>query len=360
MTPPTTHPAPSPAHTNAAAEYRAALETAALYDHSQAGRLRAAGADALDLLNRLSTNRVDNLPPGQGAPTILTTDRGRILDLLLVVNAGPYALLLTGPGSPPAVIAWLDKYTIMEDLTLTDITADTAQFTLCGPAAGQLIAAAGLSDRNQLETMPPYTALTVNFAGQEIMLIHHPIGDLPAWDLLLGDNSAASRVWETLTAAGFVPMGSDAWDALLVSKGIPRYGRELGDDFNPLEAGLIGAIDFAKGCYIGQEVIARLDTYQKVQKHLALLRFPVHAQETAIGAEPTAALQVVEGAELTDGSRKVGQITSLAAQPDTGELTALAYIRAAQSQPGTPLTLAAPHQGNAEIIRLPQLFGPGE
>ena len=117
MTPPTTHPAPPPVYTDTAAEYRAALETAALYDHSHAGRLRAAGADVLDLLNRLSTNRVDNLPPGHGAPTILTTDRGRILDLLLVVNAGPYALLLTGPGSPPAVIAWLDKYTIMEDLT---------------------------------------------------------------------------------------------------------------------------------------------------------------------------------------------------------------------------------------------------
>lgn len=359
MTPPTTHPAPPPAHTNAAAEYRAALETAAFYDHSHAGRLRAEGDDALDLLNRLSTNRVDNLPPGHGAPTILTNDRGRILDLLLVVNTGPYALLLTGPGSPPAVIAWLDKYTIMEDLTLTDITADTAQFTLCGPTAGQLIAAAGLADSSKLETIPPYAALTADIDGQEIMLIHNPIADLPAWDLLLGDNSAAPAVWETLTAAGFIPMGPNAWDALLVSKGIPRYGRELGDDFNPLEAGLIGAIDFAKGCYIGQEVIARLDTYQKVQKHLALLRFPVNAQ-AASGAEPTAALQAAVGAELTDGSRKVGQITSLAAQPDTGEMMALAYIRAAHAQPGKPLTLAAPHQGNAEIIRLPQLFSPGE
>ena len=359
MTPPTSHPAPAPAYTNTAAEYRAALETATLYDHSHAGRLRAAGADALDLLNRLSTNRVDNLLPGQGAPTILTTDRGRILDLLTVVNAGPYALLLTGPGSQEAVIAWLDKYTIMEDLTLTDITADTAQFTLCGPAAPQLIAAAGLADLNLLDTMPPYAALDANLAGQEVMLIHHPLGDLPAWDLLLGDNSAAPRVWETLTAAGFVPMGQDAWDALMVSQGIPRYGRELGDDFNPLEAGLIGAIDFAKGCYIGQEVIARLDTYQKVQKQLALLRFPANISETA-GAELTAAIQVVDGAELTDGNRKVGQITSLAAQPDTGELLALAYIRTAHAQPGTQLTIAAPHQGNAEIICLPQLFGPGE
>lgn len=251
---------------------------AILYDHSAAGRLKATGADALDLLNRLSTNRVDNLQPGQGAPTILTTERGRILDLLLVVNAGPYTLLLAGPGSPPAVIAWLDKYTIMEDLTVADRTANTAQFTLAAPQAADRIAAAGLADRQQLNALPPYHALTAQIAGQETLLIHHPLGDLPAWDLIIWDNAAAPAVRQQLTAAGFAPIDQNTWDALQIRHGIPRYGRELTDAYNPLEAGLIGAIDFAKGCYIGQEVIARLDTYKKVQKRLALLRLPPNTQ----------------------------------------------------------------------------------
>lgn len=346
-----------------------------LYDHSNAGRLQATGADALDLLNRLSTNRVDHLQPGQGAPTILTTDRGRILDLLIVVNAGPYLLLLAGPGSPPAVIAWLDKYTIMEDLAVTDRTAATAQFTLAGPNAADLIAAAGLATRQQLDALPSYHALTAQIAGQETTLIHRPLGDLPAWELIIWDNAAAPAVWEQLTAAGFAPFGPDAWDALQIRHGIPRYGRELTDAYNPLEAGLIGAIDFAKGCYIGQEVIARLDTYQKVQKRLALLRLPpdtnaaAGTELTAANAEPATLAPIPIGAELTAAAtaaestaapRKVGQITAIAAQPDTGELLALAYLRAAQAHPGNQLTLAAPHQGQAEILALPQLFGPGE
>lgn len=336
---------------------------AILYNHSNSGRLQAAGADALDLLNRLSTNRVDNLQPGQGAPTILTTDRGRILDLLLVVNAGPYTLLLAGPGSPPAIIAWLDKYTIMEDLTLADITANTAQFTLAGPHAADRLAAAGLADRQQLDTIPPCNALTAQIAGQETLLIHHPLGDLPAWDLIIWDNAAAPAIRQQLIAAGFAPIAQDAWDALQIRHGIPRYGRELTDAYNPLEAGLIGAIDFAKGCYIGQEVIARLDTYQKVQKRLTLLRLPPtpnSGQNAAANAEPATLAPIPVGAELTAADHKVGQITAIATQPDTGELLALAYIRAAQALPGGQLTLAAPHQGHAEIIKLPQLFGPGQ
>ena len=129
------------AYSDVAAEYRAATEDAALHDSSDTGRLKAAGADALDLLNRLSTNEVLNLPSGRGAPTVLTTDRGRILDLLGVVNTGDYTLLLTGPGSQQKVIDWLDKYTIMEDLTVTDLTPDTALLTVCGPRSATALAA---------------------------------------------------------------------------------------------------------------------------------------------------------------------------------------------------------------------------
>lgn len=335
-----------PAGTELADQYRAATETAALYANAPTGRSRATGADALDLLNRLSTNRVDHLPPGRGAPTILTTDRGRILDLLTVVNAGDYILLLTSPGQQQPVSDWLDKYTIMEDLTVTDTTAETALFTLCGPDARNTLAAAIPALGNSLAELEPYSAVNAAIAGQEAMLLHRPLGDLPAYDLLV-DVAAGPAVRESLTAAGFVPIGQETWDALMVSCAIPRYGRELGDAFNPLEAGLIGAVDFAKGCYIGQEVIARLDTYQKVQKYLVQLRFPPEAT-------------VAADAKLVIDGRSVGQVTSLAANPATGELLGLGYVRTAHAEIGTRLEQAAPNQGYGEIIARPQLFGAGE
>ena len=125
------------------AEFTAATTGAGVHDASYYGRLKATGEDALDLLNRLSTNKVDHLLPGHWAPTVLTSDRGRIVDLLMVVNAGDCVYLVTSPGQQQPVIDWLDKYTIMEDLTVEDVSAGTAMLVLTGPAAPSIL---GLED----------------------------------------------------------------------------------------------------------------------------------------------------------------------------------------------------------------------
>ena len=331
------------------AEYRAITEGAGLHDSSDTGRLKATGEDALDLINRLSTNGIVNLAPGQGAPTILTTDRGRILDLLGVVNTGEYVLLITSPGCQQAVIDWLDKYTIMEDLAVEDISGETAAFTLCGPASAASLAevigpevAAG-----DLEGMGPYAALDGFIADHRALVTRRPLGDMVAFDVVV-DAGSAEQVWEALAAAGATPVGADAFNAALVQNAVPRHGHEMSDAYNPLEAGLIGSVDFAKGCYIGQEVIARLDTYKKVQRYLVRLRF----SEDAIVEEGA-------GLESAEGGR-VGQVTSLATIPSTGQVVGLGYVRTARANPGERLSLVTPSSGTAEIVDLPQLFGPGE
>ena len=343
-----TAPTMTAVFTDVAAEFRAITEVAGLHDSSYTGRLKATGEDALDLLNRLSTNGIVNLAPGQGAPTILTTDRGRILDLLGVVNAGDYTLLITSPDCQQTVIDWLDKYTIMEDLTVEDISGETVLFTVCGPnSAGAAASALDLEQGSgALAELGAYGFLAGNIAGHQTLVIRRTLGELVAFDVL-ADASAGAQVWETLAASGAVPVGTEAFNAALVHNGIPRHGREMGDDFNPLEAGLIGSVDFAKGCYIGQEVIARLDTYEKVQKYLVRLGFSEGAQ-------------VAEGATLELEGRNVGQVTSLSAIPSTGELVGLGYVRTASASPGQTLNLAAPSSGTARITDLPQLFGPGE
>ena len=338
----------TPVYTDVAAEYRAVTEGVGLHDSSYTGRLKATGEDALDLINRLSTNGIINLAPGQGAPTILTTDRGRILDLLGVVNTGEYVLLITSPDCQQAVIDWLDKYTIMEDLTVEDISGETAAFTLCGPTSAAALAGTMAPEvaHGALEGMRPYAALEGSIAGQAALITRRPLGDMVAFDVVVADSDAAT-VWEALAAAGATPVGLEAFNAVLVQNAVPRHGREMGDAYNPLEAGLIGSVDFAKGCYIGQEVIARLDTYQKVQRYLVRLRFSDDAT-------------VEEGAGLELDGLRVGQVTSLATIPSTGHLAGLGYVRTARATPGQTLTMAAPATGTAEVIDLPQLFGPGE
>ncbi len=328
-------------YSTAEEEYQAVTTAAGVHDTSYMGRLKAIGDDGLDLLNRLSTNKVLDLEPGQGAPTILTTDRGRILDLIGVVNVDDYILLITSPGAQQQVIDWLDKYTIMEDLVVEDITGETTMLSVLGPASQVAVESAAGILLNQL---PPYHSLTAEMAGHRVRIVNRPFGELPSFDLLM-DPDAAAGVWEHLSASGVPPVGEEAFEAVRLSYAVPAYGHELGESYNPLEAGLIGSIDFTKGCYIGQEVIARLDTYQKIQKHLVRLEFSADAT-------------VSEGDTLNDDGREVGKVTSVTRIPAGQGLIGLAYVRKASASPGNVLELADPSSGQAQITALPQMFGP--
>ena len=330
-------------YSDVTAEYLAATSGAAVYDASYTGRLKATGEDALDLLNRLSTNKVIDLQPGQGAPTILTTDRGRILDLLIVLNAGDHVLLLTSHGTQEPVIEWLDKYTIMEDLAVEDISASTAMLAVWGPGGlASLEAAIGSS----LAELPLYHSVEQSLGGTSVRLVSTRIAELPGY-YVITSSDAAPAVWQKIVASGARPIGTEAYEAARINYSLPVHGREMGDDYNPLEAGLIGSIDFAKGCYIGQEVIARLDTYRKVQKYLVKLAF-----ESGASVSP--------GATLKQAGQVVGKVTSVTAIPTTNDIIGLAYVRTKAAVPGARLELEPPATGFAEIQELPLLFGPGE
>ena len=323
----------------AAAESAAAL----IVHHTAYGCLKATGEDALDLLNRLSTNKVDHLEPGHWAPTVLTTDRGRIVDLLCVVQTGECVYLLTSPGQQQPVIEWLDKYTIMEDLEVTDVSDSIAIVALAGTGiAANLGLGAGDPDFLPGKTYP---ASTVNVGGYDAIAVTRPLGSLPC-RLLIVPAEAASDVAAALAEAGATLADAGAWETLRVQSGAPAFGAEMGEPYNPLEAGLIGAIDFTKGCYIGQEVIARLDSYHRVQKYMAVLRFS-EGSEAAVGAS------------LAHEGRTAGEVTSLYRTPG-GELRGLGYVRTAAAEPGQTLELQAPASGTATVEDTPKLFGPGQ
>lgn len=324
-----------------ASEYAAATTGVGVHDASYMGRLKATGEDGLDLLNRMSTNKVVDLASGEGAVTVLTTDRGRIIDVLGVVNQGDHVILLTSPGRQQAVIDWLDKYTIMEDLVIEDVTAETTMLALIGPDAGDLLGR-GPSQLPQ----DSLTSRSLSLAGTDVLAVEQPLGSLSRYWLICAPDAAAG-LWQHLTDNGAIPIGATAMDAVRVNFGVPEYGPELGEPYNPLEAGLIGSVDFTKGCYIGQEVIARLDSYKKVQKYLVSLSFDTESI-------------VSPGLELLEEGKPVGSITSVAPEATSGVLKGLGYVKAANATPGARLDIAGLENASAEILAFAQPYGPAK
>lgn len=327
------------AHT--AEEFRAATERAAVFP-SNAGRLRLTGEDARDLLNRLSTNLVDPAgEPGEVAVTVLTSDRGRIVDLVYVIHCGDHQLMITSPGQQQAVIEFLDKYTIMEDLEVEDVTDDTAMLTITGPASGDILASAGSID------------------GLRVQLPDDPDDPerLPTYQLICPTHDAANLALEALQSAGAVSISEETAETLRIANRQPAYGSEMSDTYNPLEAGLIGAIDFHKGCYIGQEVIARLDTYHKVQKYMVSLEFDTG------DADASDAIEQLDGARLlNDAGDAMGLVTSAAIvpTPDGAIVIGLGYVRTRGLEIGGRLSVASEDgdTGMAAVItKQPLLFG---
>ncbi len=318
-----------------AEEYEAITEAVGLVDRSHIGRLKLAGADALDLLNRLSSNKLEDLVPGQGMGTVLTSSKGRIVDLMFVFMTADHLLAFTSPENRQKVVEWIDFYTFAEDITVTDLNPETAMFSLVGPKTANLldeIAGQGMS------AMSRYDVVNTSIGGIEATLVRTDFGTLPGYDMIVSV-SQAEQLWNYLLGRGLVsdirPIGTDALEVVRVEQGVPVYGRELSEDYNPLEAELREFISFDKGCYTGQEVVARLDTYKKVSKSLVGLSW-----DSEVSMAPNASL-VVDG-------KKAGIITSAVKSQRLDRGVGLGYVRKAQAEPGSILTMESA-DGDVEV-----------
>ena len=320
-------------------EYSALTEGVGLLDQSHVGRLSISGEDALDLLNRLSTNELTTIEVGEMVPTVLTSNKGRILDLLFVLRLEDRLLVLTDPENRQKVIDWLDFYTIMEDVSVEDTTEDTAMLSLVGPRAADLLD--GLTG-GKVGSLDLYRSTEATIGGVQARTIRADFVRLPGYDLVVAASEAEQLAGEIVdhgAAFGLASAGTEALEIVRVEQGVPSYGAELGEEFNPLEAGLKEFVSFTKGCYVGQEVVARLDTYDKVQKRLVGLQWDADSAPK-------------RGAKLVLDGKQVGVVTSAVGAPWLEKGIGLGYVRKAHTQPGTVLPVES-ESGEVEVAELP-------
>lgn len=291
--------------------YTAAYTRAVVINRSAEGRVHVLGRDRLDLLHRMSTNDVKELPVGHARQTVLTTAIARMVDAPWLLNRGETALMVTGVGRATAVRRWLAGYIFFRDeVKLTDASAELGQVGLYGKQAANVADA----------LFPSAAALAEDtFFEREGVLVWR--GRPLAGDgfTLIAPTAQMESLQTQLAERGAILADEATYNLLRLAAGQPEAGYELTEAYIPLETDLWGAVSFSKGCYIGQEIIARMESRGKLARRL-------------VGVALSAPVEV--GAKIMAAGAEVGTITSFGVLPEVGP-AALSVLKSGACEPGT-------------------------
>lgn len=316
---------------NDAAALEAAQNGVAIGDRSSWGIIQVTDSDRIRFLHNQSTNNFERLKPGEGCDTVFVTSTARTIDLATAYVTDDSVLLIVSPNRHEYLMQWLDRYIFFADkVELTDITGKVAIFSLIGDKSSDLFAKIGI---NSIIGQPYGTHQIANLDAEVRVAVGSGLAT-PGYTLLVPAENAAN-VWKILVEAGAVPMGDDLWEQLRIQQGRPVPDKELTDEYNPLEAGLLQTISFDKGCYIGQETIARLNTYKGVKQNLWGISLDASAEV---------------GSAIMVGEEKVGKLTSIV-KSDRG-FFGLGYIRTKAGGAGLKVQVG---ETTGEVVEVPFL-----
>jgi len=306
------------------AQYRQLREECGLLDRSERGKLAVAGTDAAEYLQGQLTNDTEALEPGDGLYAALLDRKGHMQSDMRVLRpgGGPDLWIDTEAVALPAVLKHLTMYSIGRDVAVADVSTERAILSLIGPRSVELAGTAALPENACEETA---------VAGIECLVA----GTREGLDLICASTDAA-RLRAALLEAGAVAVSEDAAEILRIEAGVPRFGAEMGTETMPAEASIVErAVSFTKGCYIGQETVARLHYKGRPNRHLRGLRL----------SAPTAA-----GVPLLLGEKEVGTLGSATVSPALGPI-GLAILRR-EAEPGADLAVGEDGV-TAEVVALP-------
>jgi folate-binding protein YgfZ len=331
------------AYTNLASEYAAVRDGGAgVFDFSTRGRVEVTGTEAVQFLNGLITNDVKALADGAWMAAAFPNAQGRLLAFVRVLRRGESYLFDTEAVTHESVLKLLERFTLAGDFRVQDLTNTTATLSLQGARAAAIVSAifgeaASLVEHGRI----------INVVWQEqpasIIRATHTAED--GFDLFV-DASIAPALWDALIAQGAQPVGADAQELLRVEAGALRYGVDMDETNVVLETGLDEAVSYTKGCYIGQEIIARIHWRGHVAKRVSGL---ILSDPTKIEGE--AKIKTIEGKEI-------GRVTSAAFSPYLNKIIALGIVKYDYLAPETEVRVHVGEEEHAaRIVALPFVRG---
>jgi len=303
---------------NTAAEFGALLEGCGLLDLSWRARLMLSGEDRVRWLNGMVTNNVRDLAVGHGVYSFLLNAQGRILGDLVSCNRGDHLMVTTDSDQAATIASIFDHYIIMDDVEVADISDKLATIGVAGPKAGETLTKTGI-DVSRLE---PGQVIDVVWRDIGISIARSAQPAMDGYEVWFAPDNA-DRIWDALHSAGATPTGSEALDLYRIVRGVPRFGVDLRDKDLPQETGQNYALNFAKGCYIGQEIVERIRS--RAILHRTFVGFEVEG-----GPPPP-------GTKVRVNDKNSGEMTSAARVPFTGgeRTLALGYAHREIATPGT-------------------------
>jgi folate-binding protein YgfZ len=309
-----------------------------VYDLGFRARISLTGSDRVRWLNGMVTNNIRDLASGRGVYAFLLNPQGRILGDMFVYNAGEALVVETDRSQVEKIIATFDHYIIMDDVEVTDIGDKQTTLALAGPKSRAILNAAGIEvpELQPLQMTKP--RCNCDCGCVECTVVRGEDAPHESYEIWLAPQDVY-KTWQALLAAGATPVGSEALEMQRIATGVPLYGVDIRERDLPQETEQMRALDFNKGCYVGQEIVERIRS-----------RGNVHRKFTGLLVEGAAA--IAAGAKITFNEKEVGEVTSVATLPmPTGERTvALGYIRREVGVAGREMTIGT---AKATVIQLP-------
>lgn len=301
--------------------------SAVLAERTPRAVVRVEGPDRSKFLHNLTTNEVKSRPSGSGFEAFVTSLQGRTLGLVTLLTLDDAVLLRTEADALPALLPHLGKYGILEDVSLDDQSLGSFELHLAGPRSAELLRAVGVESlpEGDLDHLP------AEVAGASVRVVREgPLGR-PGFTVIgrVDDlDQVRTAIEEAGRSLGLVPVSPEAFDALRIEAGTPESAREVTDKNLPQELARDSrAISFTKGCYLGQETVARLDALGHVNRLIRGLVIEADAPPPP------------PGSQLLAGEKEVGRITSSAVSERTGRPIALGFVRTSHVPPGSSVVV---------------------